>query len=229
MPNYITHAFIASKLSKNPEYIFGNAIADLEHVFLVNDKTHNPHKIIKKVIKDLETKPRLRSLALGLKHHMLLDIYAHKKFIIPTARKIAKKMDIKENRAHALLEFALAHKIIEENLNFFKLFKKIVDSQKHKEIKQEFFKVIKKRSFKKGYDEVIKVIKKNKFSVVGIGEAFYKLRKYSMLKNHETMPGKIRNYIKAYFEIHKIVNQLYKKEIADLINYQKRLLANEKL
>ena len=138
MPNYITHTFIASKYSKNPSYIFGTLIADMEHVFLLRNKGHNEHIGIEKLIRILKKDKKFKALALGLHHHIRMDNFAHKKFIVPLAKKIAKELDIKENRAHGLLEFAFAHKIIKVEKGFFKKFKKIIETRPHVQIKKQF-------------------------------------------------------------------------------------------
>jgi len=56
MPSYITHAFLASKISKNPSYIFGTILADVEHVFILREEGHNEHIGLKKLIKILKSR-----------------------------------------------------------------------------------------------------------------------------------------------------------------------------
>ena len=93
---------------------------------------------------------------------------------------------------------------------------------------KEYQNIVPHKEFEKGYEEIIGEISINKFDVLGIRKTYNKLKKYSVLKDHKKTTKGVTNYVKAYFEVHKVVDENYFDYITNLYEYQKKLWKNDK-
>ncbi len=111
MPYVLGHVYLASKLSKDPQFILGNIFPDISH--LISKDTHA------KMLKFAELYSNLNGNQIfydGVKNHFRIDAFMHPQFVYKKMRILKEEFkNVNDMLIHGLIEAAMDVEIHKKN------------------------------------------------------------------------------------------------------------------
>jgi len=211
MPYSIAHVYISRKVCNKKQFILGSILPDVT-LLITRDRKH---LLMKRLVKKLEKDKKVKYLVAGIKSHVVVDAYMHKKYVIKKAKIISKEFNVSIDMGHAAVETSIDKILLKIDPS---LAESLIDSikcMKKENIVYYLEKVLKHDKLKKAVSDTYKLAKlKKPYSMKGIVLKLLTLRRYRSLKSSNV---KIRKIYPVMREANNLVKGDYNEYLSNSI------------